>query len=343
MAVELSRRQLIIGILATISGNSLGCIKIPPLKTEINLAPTATPTNESATFLRNRSLFSSEIINHNLAPEVLPQNQWAYDRMKAGVDYLKKAANAFEVNPKEFTQLTAESIGIVGIDRFPIALATIDTPLDIIKSLLRDIADRRVIIWGGSMSNVPYLIGTINYPKYIPITGWYMEGQIHANAGFPFGPPQTEESNIVYNNYTDLQVGLKMAHEYSHILQGRQLLKLVLAEQASEIISHNNEETFVMSLINTRVDRTLQTMNADNKIDRNYVIGKIAFNEAQANLVAQSILWSLNKLNGKRMPGTQDDRYPTTPASLFQTFKRAILQDNNQYDPYWLYLHANWQ
>lgn len=294
-----------------------------------------------STFPTDRFSFSRAVTKYDLVPRVLPEFQWASDRMQVGIDYLKKLSNALQENP-QYNSSTLGEIGAVSKDNFPISFSNSTTAREVIQSLLGDIEDKKVIIWGASVPNVPYLVGTYNLPQYQADKGMFMGSQIHANADFPFGAPRNEEAGTMYKQYTDLQVALKMIHEYAHCRQGQRLLELTLADLGKGMKEYT-DTSFVGSQIEQKATRIITSMNNDSRIDRTKVEGVISFNEAQANQVAQFVLWTINKLNmGKRMPGTEDDSYPVSPNSLYQTFQRAIVKEKNPRDPQWLALHANW-
>lgn len=292
-------------------------------------------------FPTDRFAFSPVVTKYDLVPRVLPERQFASERMQAGINYLEKLSNALQENPQHNSSTLGE-IGAVSRDNFPISFSSSTTALEAIQSFLGDIKDKKVIIWGASSPNVPYLVGTYNNPQYQADKGMFMTSQIHANADFPFGGPRDEEEGTWYKQYTDLQVGLKMMHEYVHFKQGQRLLELTLADHGKSMKEYT-DPSVVRSLIEQKVTDIITSMNNDSRVDRTKVQGVIAFNEAEANQVAQFVLWTVNKLNmGKRMPGTHDDSYPVSPDSLYQTFQRAIIKDKNPLDPKWLALHSNW-
>ena len=331
-----SRRRLIIGAGATAA--ALAVSHFSSGEAYAQSSPELQPLNPDISSYPH--LFSEKVKTFNLEPRILKKPMWASDVMLAGVDYLRNAAVVLDAHP-EFSQRTAESMGIVGPERYPTSINSSDTMGVILNRMLEDIRTKRLVIWGGSMQNVPYLFGTVNNPKQAENGDWYVESQFHANADYPFGETQTEEPGFMYDNYTNLQVALKMLHEYGHVLQGRQLLSSTM-DRYNTAIAHTPTESNVAAFMGKRDEEISIGMNNDPRINRNLVKGKISFNEIQANLLAQRLLLTLNELNGRRMPGTQDDSYPVKPDSLYQTFQRAIVTEGNHYDSTWLIKHSNW-
>lgn len=361
MSKELTRRDFIIAAGGIAAGFTLSKIadKVG-LPQTIPTIPEIQPiqNQESAqqlllvegTFPSDRFNFSPTITKYNLIPRVLPENQWASDRMQAGLDYLKKVYTALKATSESLSETSAlkapmlDEIGVVSNDNFPTSLSRSTTAQEIVRDYLKDIEEGKILIWGASVQNVPYLIGTYNHVNFTGRKGYGMHigGQVVANADFPFGPARMEDAGTIYTRYTDLQVALKMVHEYAHYKQSQRLLELVLTDLGKDKEEYTDTQ-YVSTLIDQKVANLIVEMNKDTRIDRSKVNGTVSFNEAQANQVAQFILWTVVQLNnGNRVPGTEDDSFPVNPSSLYQTFNRAIFYEKNRFDPAWLSLHSNW-
>ena len=278
--------------------------------------------------------FSPDIKESGLAPYVF-LNEPTQTRINYSISYLGRLHRLLTRKP-EHRGPTLSSLAINSPQNFPIAFAKDATLFDVLEDFLKSQAFGTVSQDAKPIIGANFHLGTIGNPE-LRNGKWELKAQTQFNTKVIDEKAITEDHGMAYYQTTDLQLALKLLHEFSHLKQDQGLMDEITKDaQAMPNIGqdpHKMREAIVNRAAQHKA-RIAREINLDPQT--------FAPNEAQANTVSQLALEVLNRVNGaNRIPGVEDDDpYPQREDSLLRSFRVQVL-GNHALDKRWLVRH-NW-
>lgn len=352
--IEVSRRDFLIlswvvlsaWWLAACSGGSL-----PPAPTR---RPTRTPEGASAPPAEIKGPvpgeYSQFIRESELIPTVFTDFDTPENRIQMGITYLTRYRDALQNLPQQHGRPLAD-YHINTPDNYPISIpgnpeesANNWNVFDVINTFLNELKSGKLTVVYNSAE--PVFVGTVN--SYELHDGkWLRKTEMRVGKKLMEQTYYHESSAFVYTKPTDAELAVALLHDYAHALQDEMVLAYLnndpgaLQEigydpaRAAQWISKKGEEL--------GRDRAKALLPPD-------LVDEVKLNEAQANVLANLFLYSLNQLNAsEHFPGTR--RIDPTDAdvqairdqnpglhylNLYTLFVQEVIGGNNALSPAWV-------
>lgn len=292
-------------------------------------------TEFTGKFPEDRFTFSDEIKRSGLVPSVF-LNEPTSRRVEMAANYIRSLASLLGSNP-HIPNPDLAGLKINDLANFPIDLPPNATLKDILKRFADDYMLGNIRFISQPIVGANFHLGTIGHPT-LKTGKWVMKSDISFNSRVTDEIAVLEENGLSYYQTTNLQLGLKFLHEYSHYLQDEALVKLIMQDRSLLMSIGQDPEKMRAEIVNRAMAHNQRVAASVNLTQMN-----TSPNEAQANAVSQLFLDTLTKINRTdRFPGAEDDDpYPISSQSLLRNF-REYVQKSSALDPAWILRHSNW-
>lgn len=291
-------------------------------------------TSEITNIFPDAFNFSNDIKEAGLIPSVF-FNENTQERIRRSVSYIGKLHDFLSKRP-EYKGPTLLSLGINAPQNFPIAFEKNVTLYDVLEDFLKSQMFGTVNLDPAPQVGVNFHLGTSNLPEF-KNGKWELTARTQLNTKVLDEKVVLEDLNTAYYQTTDLQLALKLLHEFCHFKQDQAIMTEILKDpiQAKGIGQDQNKMLMLIAgKVAVHKERIAKEINLDVK--------EFAPNEAQANTISQLFLETLNRINKtNRVPGAEDDDpFPRREDSLLNRFRVQVL-GNHALDKRWLLAH-NW-
>lgn len=286
-------------------------------------------------FPEDRFTFSPEIKSSQLIPTVF-LNETTAERIDKSVALIRNLYTFLVHNPGA----PNADLGLFKINdivNFPIDLPSGTTLKDVLKRFNDDYMIGTVKFAPTPVVGADFHLGTIGNP-ILKNGRWVMTSNVAINTIVVDERASQEEHSSAYYQTTDLQLALKMLHEYSHLLQDQGIVNQIMQDK-NALTMIGGDTNKIREVISQRATENARRIAAS----LNLTEMKTSPNEAQANSISQLLLNTLTVINRTdRFPGAEtDDPYPVDPSSLLRTFRNYVIK-GSAIDPGWILKHSNW-
>lgn len=283
--------------------------------------------------------FNREMADAQLIPQVF-ENENTSERVSKATSYLERLRSYLLKNPHLEGPKLAE-LGNNIPENFPIALIKEATVSDLLELFLTNQKSGQIQVNNNPIIGASFYLGTAGNPQHNG-KEWQITAQTWVNTLIIDEKQVQEQYGYARYQTTDLQVALKLIHEFSHFLQDKALMAEILNN--TELMKQiGNDPAMMREAIGIKAqyhqDRIAQSIGL---VGRN-----VSFNEAQANRNSMAVLEALRRVNGgNRVTGAEDD-------DPFIAYKKPLIQnfrDSNRnqtpaqkgLDIAWVLEHSNW-
>jgi hypothetical protein len=278
--------------------------------------------------------FSKDLKEAGLIPTVF-QNETTQERIYKSVSYLGNLHRFLSKRP-ELRGPKLASLAINSSQNFPINIPEYATIYDVLEDFLKSQMFGTVKLDPKPVAKANFHLGTSNSAEFRDGM-WQLVADTKFNTLVLDDREVKEASGTSYYQTTDLQLALKMLHEFSHYLQDKAIFQQIIGDdKLMQTIGRDPQ----------KMSQAIATKVAEHKarIAREININPKDFapNEAQANTISMQALETLNNINRtERVPGAEDDDpFPRKDESLLVVYRNSVLV-NHALDRRWLLRH-NW-